>query len=331
MSDDDVYATLSMFEPRKVEWLFEPLIPYGMLTVMEGDPGIGKSFAAMNFVALMSTGGNLPNGQRVKKKGALYCSAEDDLNYTIRPRIDAMEGDPKLIRVQEKYSPFDDDGLKLLRRETRKHPAGLVVIDPLPAYIPSDSNMYAPNEIRALLAQLSELAAETSAAFLIIRHLRKSKGDKAIYNGIGSIDVIGAARSAILVARHPDDPDIGVLAHLKHNLSVRGDSWGYRLVPDETTAIPNFEWTGKVNLSADQLTASDSGPSALDSAIDFLKQELSGGPIKATEIQKKAEARAIASRTIDRAKKELGVKVDKKGASWIWSLPKGRQGRQQSE
>jgi hypothetical protein len=328
MSDDDVYATLSMFEALEVDWFFEPLIPYGMLTIMEGDPGIGKSFAAMNFAAVMSTGGTLPNGDRVEKKGALYCSAEDDPNYTIRPRIDAMRGDPKLIRVQEKYSPFNDDGLKMLRREIRKHPVGLVVIDPLPAYIPSDSNMYAPNEIRALLAQLSELAAESSAAFLIIRHLRKSKGDKAIYNGIGSIDVIGAARSAILVARHPDDADIGVLAHLKHNLSVKGDSWGYRLVTDESTAIPRFEWTGKVSLTADQLSNPDSGPSALDAAIDFLKQELSDGPKNAADVQKKAEKRVIASRTIDRAKKELNVKVDKKGNSWVWSLPKGRQGRQ---
>jgi hypothetical protein len=330
MSEDDIYATLSMFDPLEVDWMLEPLIPYGMLTVMEGDPGIGKSFAAMNLAALMSTGGTLPNGQRVKKKGVLYCSAEDDPNYTIRPRIDAMKGDPELIRVQEKYSPFDDLGLKLLRRELRKNPAGLVIIDPLPAYIPSDSNMYAPNEIRGLLSQLSELASESSAAFLIIRHLRKSKSDKAIYQGIGSIDVIGAARSAILVARHPDDPDIGVLAHLKYNLSVRGDSWGYRLVSDEEASIPRFEWTGKVNLTAEQLFATDSGPSALDSAVDFLKQELAGGPKNAADVQKRAEERAIASRTIDRAKKELSVKVDKKGTSWVWSLPKGRQDRQRS-
>jgi AAA domain len=320
MTDKEIFASLSDYEPLEIDWLWDRLIPTSMLTTMEGDPGLGKSFIAMKLAALCSTGGTLPNGQRLPRKGAIYLSTEDDPNFTIRPRIDAMGGDPKLIRVQSKYKPFDDEGLTFLRRELRTHPARLVVIDPLYGFVPSEADMYKPNEIRALLAQLSEIAAEYETALLAIRHVRKGKSDKAIQNGIGSMDVIAVARSALLVAPHPDDPKVSVLAHLKHNLSAKGDSWGYQLITDGDSTVPRLEWTGRVDLTADQLFSSASSPSALDSVIAFLKKELADGPQKASDIQKKANANAYASRTIDRAKKELDLDVKKKGSAWYWSL-----------
>jgi RecA-family ATPase len=160
MSKDKIYATLSEFDPLPVDWFFPKLIPYGMLTVMEGDPGVGKSFIAMQLAATASTGGKLPNGERVEKSGVLYCSTEDDPSYTIRPRIDAMGGDPDRIRIQENYSPFGDEGFALLRREIREHKARFVVMDPFYAYVPSTSDMYKPNEIRPMLAKLSAIGSE---------------------------------------------------------------------------------------------------------------------------------------------------------------------------
>jgi AAA domain len=330
MSKDKIYATLSDFDPLPVDWFFPKLIPYGMLTIMEGDPGVGKSFIAMNLAATVSTGGKLPNGERVDKNGVLYCSTEDDPNYTIRPRIDAMGGDANRIRIQENYSPFDDEWFSLLRREIREHKAGFVVMDPFYAYVPSTADMYKPNEIRPMLAKLSAIAADSGAAIVLIRHLRKSKSDKAIYQGIGSIDVTAAVRASVLVAPHPEDPDSGVMVQLKHSVAPKDGGWAFKLIPRGEDEIPEFKWTGRINLTADELFSADSGPTALDRALEFLAQELTTGPKNAADIQKKAEAKLIAPRTLDRAKKELGVKAAKKGSSWEWSL-KGRQGRQNSE
>src|SRR4051794_6739662 len=104
------FQSLSEVEPEKINWLWHPLIPYGMLTIMEGDPGVGKSYLAMHIAAQISMGGSLPAVEDLERGHVLYCSAEDDPAFTIRPRIDAMGGDPKRIRFQARYSAFDDDG-----------------------------------------------------------------------------------------------------------------------------------------------------------------------------------------------------------------------------
>ena len=201
---EPAFKTLADVEPEEVEWFWEPFIPYRMLTIMEGDPGIGKSYVTMHIAALASTGGRLPNGERLARQSVLYFSVEDDPAFTIRPRIDAMGGDPDRIRFQAKYCPFDDRGLKEARREVKESKPGLIVIDPLYSYVPADTEIYRPNQIRQLLGELNDLAVQSNAAVLVIRHLTKAKHDKAIYQGAGSIDVIGVARSALLVGEDPD-------------------------------------------------------------------------------------------------------------------------------
>jgi len=208
------FTTLSDVEPEEIEWLWQPLIPRGMITIMEGDPGIGKSYLAMHIAAQVSSGGTLPGAERLKRGRVLYLSAEDDAAFTIRPRIDAMGGDPSRIRFQSRYSPFDDAGLTRLRREVNANGPHLIIIDPLYAYVPSSADMYKPDEIRALLLEIDEVAKLKNSAIVVIRHLTKGGRDKALYQGAGSIDVIGAARSALLVAVHPEDRELTVVAHL---------------------------------------------------------------------------------------------------------------------
>lgn len=316
------FGTLSDVEAAKVEWLWEPLIPFGMVTIVEGDPGIGKSFLMMHLAALVSTGGKLPNGQRVRKGHVLAISAEDDAAYTVRPRIDAMGGDPERIRYLAEYSAFDDKGLAALRTEVLEHEPSLIIIDPLFAFVPSASDMYKPNEIRALLAQLAEVASESEAAMIVVRHLRKSSATKAICQGIGSIDVIGAARSALLVGIHPEDIDLRVVAHLEHNVAPRGDSWLYELDAKIEGQMPILQWRGKSNLTVeDLLGAQPSNQSAMDAAMTFLREELEDGPKPAKEVSDKAGAAGHAERTIQRAKDAIGIKSKKHKDGWLWSLP----------
>lgn len=318
--DREVFGTLGDVKTAKIRWFWRPLIPYGMLTILEGDPGIGKSYLTMHLAALTTVGGTLPSGDKLRKGTVLLMSAEDDPAYTIRPRIEAMGGDPDRVRYMAEYSAFDDKGLRVLRAEVEKTGPALILIDPLYAYVPSGNDLYKPNEIRPLLTELSAVAASTDAALIVVRHLRKSKSDKAIYQGAGSIDVIGAARSAVLVAVHPEEPNVKVVAHLKHNLAPRGDSWMYRLVSASDEEIPLVQWAGKTALTVDDLGGPPTSQSAIDEGIEFLRNQLKDGPRPAKEVQGAAELAGHSPRTIDRAKKTIGVKAKKVKDQWIWSL-----------
>jgi hypothetical protein len=277
----------------------------------------------MHIAAQVSIGGTLPGVPKLRKGRVLYISAEDDPAYTIRPRIDAMGGDPQRIRIQADYTALDDDGLEQLMDEIRRKPPDLIIIDPLFAYVPSNADMYRPNVIRALLSELKEAAEYDETAILLVRHLTKAKRDKAIYQGSGSMDVIGAARSAFLVAQHPDDPDLKIVAHVKHNISERGQSWVYELVKQTEDGLPILKWVGTSNLTIDDLMGQDDGDrkSALDQAIDLLREELKDGPKLVATIEMKAQAKGIAKRTLDRARKELAVVPRKLKDGCMLSLP----------
>jgi archaellum biogenesis ATPase FlaH len=317
------FVDLSTVEAKEIEWLMPPLIPYGMITIMEGDPGVGKSYLAMHIAAQISIGGSLPGVDKLERGRVLYLSAEDDPAYTIRPRIDAMGGDAKRIRIQADYLSLDEDGLQELFDEVRRHPPSLIIMDPLFAYVPGTQDMYRPNVIRSLLSQLRDIAEYGDTAVLIIRHLTKTKRDKAIYQGGGSMDVIGAARSAFLVAQHPDDPDLKIVAHVKHNIAPRGTSWVYELVQEVPDGVPVLKWIGPSDLTVEDLMGADDGDrkSALDEAIDFLREELKDGSKPVAEIEARGQARGIAKRTIDRARKEIGANAKKVKGHWILSLP----------
>ncbi len=179
------FVGLDTIDPKEVEWLWEPFIPFSMITIMEGDPGVGKSFLAMQLAVQVSIGGELPDGQKVGRGRVLYLSAEDDAAYTIRPRIDAMGGDPSRIRVQGDFLSLDENGLQALMREVKRKPPDLLILDPLFAYIPAGQDIYKPNVIRQLLSFLKDIAEAGETAVVIIRHLTKAKHDKAIYRGEG--------------------------------------------------------------------------------------------------------------------------------------------------
>lgn len=322
----ELFVDLSSVEAMEIEWLMPPLIPYGMITIMEGDPGIGKSYLAQHIAAQVSIGGSLPGVEKLRRGRVLYLSAEDDPAYTIRPRIDAMGGDPKRIRIQADYLSLDEDGLKMLLEEVRRKPPSLIIIDPLFAYVPSAQDMYRPNVIRSLLSQLRDIAEYGDTAILIIRHLTKTKREKAIYQGGGSMDVIGAARSAFLVAEHPSDPEQKIVVHVKHNIAPRGTSWVYELVQETPEGLPVLKWIGPSILTVEDLMGQGDGDrkSALEQAIDFLRAELKDGPKPVAKVEALGQDQGIAKRTMDRARKEVGAVTKKCKKGWLLSIPEDR-------
>lgn len=319
----ELFVDLDTIDPKEVEWLWEPFIPFSMITIMEGDPGVGKSFLAMQLAAQISIGGELPEGQKLDRGRVLYLSAEDDAAYTIRPRIDAMGGDPSRIRVQGDFLSLDEKGLNALMREVRRKPPDLLILDPLFAYVPSGQDMYKPNVIRQLLSFLKDIAETGETAVLIVRHLTKAKHDKAIYRGGGSMDVIGAARSAFLVCEHPNDSSTKLVVHIKHNIAVRGQTQTYEIY-SEDGGMATLNWLGPSDITIDDLISSEGGTpkmSALDEAIQFLRVFLKNGPEPTTKVEKEAAARDISEKTLERARRSLGVVSKKKGKSWVLSLP----------
>jgi hypothetical protein len=208
--------------------------------------------------------------------------------------------------------------------------ARLVIIDPLMAYLGAKTNSWRDQDMRRALAPLAAIAQRYSAAILIIRHLNKGAG-AAIYRGGGSIGIVGAARSALLVAKDPEDDGRRIVAPVKSNLCAPPPALAFRLrgVPGGAARV---EWdSGRVDFTADALLAAQaSGPeerSALEEAKDFLAQALSGGGRPQREVSAEARRAGIAEMTLRRAKTVLGIRPRKTGLSgpWTWELPGRRE------
>jgi len=322
VEERDPFVELADIEPKKVKWLFEPFIPFSMISILEGDPGLGKSFLAMHIAALVSAGGRWPSGQKVKAANVLYLSAEDDNEYTIRPRMEAMGADLSRVVVLEEFISLDVDGLAAVQREIEKNPPALIVLDPMIAFMEAGGDPYRPTTIRPFLGALRKLAEATGAAVLIIRHLAKARYGNALYQGAGSIDQVAAARSVMRVAPNPDDADQRVLAHVKHNLSARGTSFLFEVRATEGDGAL-VKWHGETHLTIDDLDGggAEDDSSALEAAESFLRNSLEDGAVLSTTLFNNAESRGLAKRTLERAKKKLGVVSKKKGDGWYWAMP----------
>ncbi|WP_306141480.1 AAA family ATPase [Roseibium sp. MMSF_3412] len=323
---EPAFRRLSEYEPKKINWFWDQFIPFGMTTVVEGDPGLGKSYLLMHLSASLTTGTKLPTGKRIRPTDVVYCTTEDSYHYTFSPRIKALGGNPDKIWVQEKYSAMDDNGLQTLRSLVKRRKPGLIVLDPLFNYVPADRNAYSPNEIRAIMGELNEIGESADAAVLLIRHLTKTKRDKQIYQGAGGIDVIGFARSAMRIEKHPDNPDLRLMVHLKWNLTTQSKSWVYEVVKRDGEDLPVIVWRGQCDISIDDLGRDDNGegPPPRRTAFEFLRAELANGPMPAKYLLEKAENEGIKKRTLDRAKSKLNVIVEQQKRKWVWRLPVDR-------
>lgn len=315
------FKSLHKIESRQVEWLWKPYIPRGCLSIFEGDPDVGKSYLAMHLAAQVTTGGDVPGEELLKPGRVLYVTAEDDPGLTVRPRIEAMGGDLRRVRVLQGLLTFDEDGLALLEEEMERFTADLVIFDTLFSFLPDGVDLGKPSAVRAQLHALEQVFKAYNCAVMLIRHWTKGSKGKAIYRGGGLIDFIGVARTAMAVAKHPENPDQRVLAQVKNNIGRKADSLIFQL-ECKGDKLPVLKWKGITELTADDLEGAVSTPGkAIDSAEDFLQHLLRSGPIAALKILEQADRRSISKRTLERAKRDLGVRSIKKKEGFFWSLP----------
>jgi replicative DNA helicase len=332
-----IAVRLSDVQHEHVEWLWRGRIPFGKPTILDGDPGLGKSTLSLEIAGRAVRGEPLPgDDDGCKPIGVVILSAEDGLSDTIRPRLEAAgattEGLKRIVAIPTVPLPDGTDvlpeiprDLPIIERAIHEVRARLVIVDPLMAYLGVGTSAHRDQDVRRALAPLARLAEETGAAILVIRHLNKRVDGNPLYRGGGSIGIIGAARSGLLVARDPDNEDRRVLAVTKANLAKTPGSLAFAL-EEAANGSPRVRWLGNSTHSAASLMAvpaNEEERSMLDAAIEVLQNILAGGAVAAEDVRKQAHAAGVSDRTLDRAKARLGVSARKQGfgGAWLWELP----------
>ena len=308
---------MSDVEPTKVEWLWYPYIPYGKVTIIQGDPGEGKTTLILNLAALLSKGEKLPESEEKSDPiNIIYQTAEDGLSDTVKPRLIAANADDERITVIDESKSelsLTDERLEQAIIETK---AKLVILDPLQAYIGANVDMHRANEIRPVMKHLSEVAQRQQCAVVLIGHLNKAIGMKSSYRGLGSIDIPASARSVLLVGRIKDNPTVRVMAQIKSSLAPEGEPIAFELNKET-----GFRFIGKYDLSIDDLLNGVATTSKLEQGEKLLRDMLSdGSAIKQKQLQQQAKIRNISERTLNEAKKNVGVKSFRSNNEWYWKL-----------
>ena len=306
-------------EATEVKWLWYPYIPYGKVTIIQGDPGEGKTTLILNLAALLSKGEKLPESEEKSEPiNIIYQTAEDGLSDTVKPRLMAANAEHERITViDESISElsFTDERLEQAIIETK---AKMVILDPLQAYIGANVDMHRANEIRPVMKHLAEVAQKYECAVVLVGHLNKAMGMKSSYRGLGSIDIPASARSVLLVGRIKDNPTIRVMAQIKSSLAPEGEPIAFELNKET-----GFHFIGKYDISVDDLLNGTSTVSKLEQAENLLKDELAdGNTVQQKSIHQRAKLRNISERTLNQAKKNLGVKSIRRENVWYWKLPK---------
>lgn len=312
-------------EPEKVRWLWKPYIPLGKVTILQGDPGLGKTFIATQLAAIVTNGETTPfceDAKKTKAGNVIFQTAEDGLGDTIRVRLDEAEADCKrvfFIDEGDRALTLDDHRLKKAIQIRRPK---LVIIDPLQAYLGAGTDMHRANEIRPLMTKLSNIATECGCAILLIGHQTKAKSNNAIYRGLGSIDIAAAARSVLVVCKAPEIEYRRAIVPIKSSLAPTGQTILFDLDHDR-----GFEWVGFSSLTQDDLLNSRSGESVgkkestLDDCAEFLKSKLSQGRLPAKELKQAALKAGFSEATINRARKKAPIRGIKKGkGGWYCEL-----------
>lgn len=316
-----ILTLYSDVQATSVRWLWYPFIAVGKITLLQGDPGDGKSTMMMNLIAELSKGGKLPDGKAVGlSQRVIYQCSEDGVSDTIKPRLEKRGADCGNVAFinEETYSglTLDDERIRQAIIEFRPK---LVVIDPIQAYLGSDSDLQIAGRARKLMQRLGMWASVYDCAIVLIGHLNKKEGTKGLYRSLGSIDVVAAARSVLQVERDPKNTDVRIVRQIKNSLAPSDGEIKFSI-----TAEQGFQWL-ECEIAQDPAAEPETPvfESKSEKAAYLIKKLLSEDDMRSREIYMRLSDEGISRRTAENTKKELGIRSYRKMRQWYWSIKPG--------
>lgn len=330
---ETILQELNQITREQLEWLWPGRIPLGKLTLLAGDPGLGKSFVTLDLAARVSRGDSWPDLPLFKQKpgGVILMNCEDDAGDTIAPRLDRAGADDTRIVLLEGVRQMGrrrqfslETDLPRLEEAVDKYPkTKLLVIDPIAAYC-GNVDSHKNSDVRGMLAPLAEFASRRRISILAVTHLSKSGGNKAVYRAMGSLAFAAAARAVWAITKDSNDPERRLFLSAKLNLAKDPDGLAYRI------ADGRVEWEQlPVAMHADEAFAielSDKNPkrrgTEREEAAEWLCEFLSDGEKPASEVLETGKQYGFSERTLRRAYKQIGAKPQKESfeGPWLWRL-----------
>lgn len=311
---------MSEVQQTEVDWLWYPYIPFGKLTIIQGNPGEGKTFFAMQLAAACTNRKFLPQMDPFEPFNMIFQTAEDGLGDTVKPRLLSAEANlERVLVIDDADNPLTlaDERIENAIRENN---ARLVIIDPLQAFLGANVDMNRANEVRPIFRRLAEVAQSTNCAIVMIGHLNKASGSQSTYRGLGSIDITAVVRSLLFIGKVRSDPTTRVIVHEKSSLAPPGQSLAFSLGDEK-----GFRWIGAYDISAEDLLAGGEGSKTelkQEQAVKLIEEFLSEGrKVSIAEINKEATERGISERTVRLARNSMGDKIasERQGKDWwIW-------------
>ena len=325
-TNSGLFTLYSQVQTKFIDWLWFPYIAYGKVTLLQGDPGDGKSTMMLHLIKEVSRGGKLPDGKSIgEPKRVIYQCSEDGIGDTIKPRLVKMGANLKNIAyINEELADrltLDDERI---RDAIIEFGPKLLVIDPVQAYLGNDSDLQIAGRARRLMHRLIIWAEAYDCAIVLIGHMNKRESAKGLYRGLGSIDIVAAARSVLQVARDPKDPDIRIVSHIKNCLESVGGDIRFEIRPET-----GFRWLGcgaapEASANLDGTARDKLSGTKQERAAQMLIEMLKREDVATTEVLNTLAQKDIAAKTARVVKTQLGIKAYRKGGQWYWSMPKAR-------
>lgn len=310
---------MSDVQLQEIEWLWYPFIPYGKLTIIQGDPGDGKTTLVLNIAAKLSKGEGLDENMQIAEPiNIIYQTAEDGLADTVKPRLELAGADCEKIMVIDE----SDKSLSMIDERLEeaivKTGARLLILDPIQAYLGGGMDMNRANEARDMTKKLGALAEKTKCAIILIGHMNKAAGNKAAYRGMGSIDFFAVARSVLLVGRIEGEANTRAVVQIKNNLAAFGHAKAFEL------SESGFQWLGDYEITVDEVLGGIAPKANKMEQAKKILRELAEtqNAVQSNEVFELAEEHGISKRTMENAKKDLGIKAKKINNAWYWELDK---------